>query len=262
MSGRVFATTALAVALCGPAIAAGGTTTHLSYAIYARGFRAMVLNADLVLDNASYQVSISDHTVGFIGALVSNRVASTSTGTFTGSTVHPEHYQSAGYSRGADRRTEIEYDGARPRVVVLSPVEPKRDVVPAGETIGTVDTLSPVASLMREIVTTDRCDGTFNVYDGARLTRIVATTAGNETLPKVDRSPYAGAALHCDFTTQVIAGFLHDDNYARSHEVQHGTAWVARVVPGGPPVPIRVQFTTPDHGSILIYLQTATVQGT
>ncbi len=252
---------ALAVLALPGASRAGTEGIHLSYAIYAHGFRAMLLDAGLVFDGDRYRMTMSDHTVGFVGAFITNRVASDVSGRLTGDVPHPTRFESAGYSRGADRRTVIDYAGDHPEVSVLSPAEPKRDKVPGSETQGTIDSLSAVAELIREISLTDRCDGTLRVFDGARLTEITARTAGNVSLPATDRSPYAGTALRCDFTTQLLAGFLHDENYAQSHEMQHGSAWVAQVVPGGPPVPIRVEFTTPEHGSISIYLQTAGRQG-
>ncbi len=234
---------------------------HLTYTIYALGFRAMVMEAKVDFDGDRYQVAMSDHTVGFVSAFVTNHVASEAVGTLTGDVLHPLHFQSAGYSRGADRRTVIDYEGDRPEVSVLSPVEARRDKVPAADTVGSVDSLSAVAGLLQKIAVSGHCDSTLRIFDGARLTEIVAKTAGQVMLPKVARSPYAGAALQCDFTTQELAGFLHDDNYAKSHEPQHGTAWVAPVVLGSPPVPIRVQFTTTEHGPVSIYLQSAARQG-
>ena len=232
--------------------------TQLTYNVYARGFRAMVMEATIAFDGDRYRVAMSDHTVGLIGALFTNRVASSATGTLTGDVPHPLRYESAGFSRGADRRTVIEFSGSAPQVDVLTPLETKRDPVPAAETVGTVDSLSAVAGLLREVVRTGRCDANLRIFDGARLTDVSMRTVGDVALARDDRSPYSGSALRCDFTTTLRAGFLHDGNYARSHVPQHGTVWVAPVAAGGAPVPIRAEFTTADHGTIGVTLQRAT----
>ena len=252
---------AAAFVLIAPTVAEAAGTVHLSYAIFASGLRAMLLDAGLTFEGDRYQVTMSDHTVGLASMFVTNRVASDANGVLVGDKPHPSRFESAGYSRGTDRRTVIDYAGDQPEVSVLSPVEARRDKVSGSETTGTIDSLSAVAGLVRQIATSGRCDDTINVFDGARLTEITARTVGDVTVPRTSRSPYAGTALRCDFTTRLKAGFLHNEDFAKSHEPQHGTAWVATVLPGAPPLPIRVEFTTAEHGPVSIYLQGASRQG-
>ena len=240
-----------------PDATAQPTGVQLTYAIYAHGFRAMLLDATLTFDGDRYQAKMSDHTIGFVSAFITNSVHSEAAGTMANDQPHPSHFQSAGFSRGENRQTVIDYQGSQPDVTVLTPPEPNREKVPASLTPGSVDSLSAVAGLTRQIARTDRCDARFRVFDGARLTDIVSTTAGNVPVPQNNRSHYSGLALRCDFTTQLTAGFLHNENYARSHLLQHGTAWIAQVIPGAPPVPVEVQFITNDHGPIAMYLEKA-----
>lgn len=227
---------------------------HLRYAIFIRGLHAMQLNATLHRDGGHYVVEVEDHTVGWIGALIDTHTVSRVEGAIDGQGAHPVHYESAGHSRGADRRTVIDFAGGNPVVRVLTPVEARRDRVDPKATAGTVDALSALAALVDRVGQTGRCDAAFHIFDGARLTDFAARSAGTATLPNTDRSPYGGTAERCDFSALEVGGFLHDDNFAKAHQPQGGTAWIAKVAPGAPALPIRANFSTVDHGPVAAYL--------
>ena len=231
---------------------------RLDYAAYVDGFRAMVIGVDLRLTDDGYAVALQDHTVGMVGALIDNHVSSRADGRFDVDGVVPSSYRSAGHSRGADRQTAITWDGAQPVVRVLSPVEPNRDKVPAAETTGAVDALSGVALLFRHLARVGRCDASLHVFDGARLSAVQAWTAGTTVLPDSDRSPFAGAAATCQFRITERAGFIHSDSFARQHDPQGGTVWLRPVVPNGPPLPVRAEFSTMEHGEVRLFLTAAT----
>ena len=235
-----------------PACAA--SDLHLRYAIFIHGLHAMQLNATLHLEGGRYTVEVDDHTVGWIGALIDTHTASRAVGTIDGQGAHPTHYESAGHSRGADRRTVIDYPGGNPVVTVLSPVEPRRDRVAPQATVGAIDALSALAAMVERVGQTGRCDGAVHIFDGARLTDFAARSGGTAALPQTDRSPYGGTALRCDFTTLEVGGFLHDDNFDKAHRPQAGTAWLARVSPDAPVLPVRATFSTVDHGPVAAYL--------
>ena len=234
------------------------TALTLSYAAYIHGFRAMVISVALREDAGAYTVTLHDHTVGLVGAMIDNHVASEATGRFDGDAVEPSRYTSAGHSRGADRATEIDDENGLPVVRVLSPLEPNRDRVAAADTRGTVDPLSAIASLLRRYAETGRCEAKLQVFDGARLSDVQSWTAGVATVPTSDVTPYAGSATECDFRTEEVGGFLHDANYARAHAPQGGRVWLAPVGPGGIAVPIRARFSTLEHGEISLFLTAAT----
>ncbi len=243
---------ALATASLRPAIAA--SDIHLRYAIFIHGLHAIQLNATLHLDGGRYDVEVEDHTVGWIGALIDTHTASHADGTLDAQGLHPAHYESAGHSRGADRRTVIGYTGGNPVVRVLTPAEARRDPVSPQATTGAIDALSALAAIVDRVGRNGRCDGAFHIFDGARLTDFAARSGGTSALPTTDRSPYSGTAMRCDFSTLEVGGFLHDDNFARAHQPQSGTAWLARVAPDAPVLPIRASFSTVDHGPVAAYL--------
>ncbi len=258
---------AAAISLPAPGLAVVPTQTAptaltLSYAAYVHGFRAMLISVGLREAGDAYAVSLHDHTVGLVGALIDNHVASEATGHFDGETAEPSRYASAGHSRGADRTTEIDDENGNPVVRVLSPVEPDRDRVAASDTSGTIDPLSAIADLIHRYAVTGLCEAKFRVFDGARLSEVRSWTIGAAAVPSSDVSPYAGRATECDFRTQEIGGFLHDANYERSHAPQGGQVWLAPVGPGGTTVPIRARFSTLEHGEITLFLTAAAMAPT
>ncbi|MGH7153830.1 MAG: hypothetical protein ACREF3_07850, partial [Acetobacteraceae bacterium] len=87
-----------------------------------------------------------------------------------------------------------------------------------------------------------------------RLTRIDVRTAGIATLDTTIRSVFAGRALRCDFTQQMLAGFLRDNDSAAAHRPDHGSVWIAPAFPGSPPVPVRLAFATRWFGDVTLYL--------
>lgn len=248
-----------ALLACAPlaARAAEPVTLHLQYAVTVHGMHALGLDAAVTFDGDRYTVTSATHPAGFLGTFLSTRVSSRAYGTIANGSAHPEAYSSGGFSRGADRHVAIDYRDSDPVVRILTPPEPKRDPVAASATVGTVDTLSAVAGLLDRLQTTGRCDGTTRVFDGARLSVVTVRTAGTVTVPASERSPYAGHALECDFTSMQIGGFLHDDHFEAAHRPQGGRAMFAIVVPGAPPVAIRASFSSVDHGEIGLFLTKA-----
>ncbi|WP_428375558.1 DUF3108 domain-containing protein [Lichenicoccus sp.] len=233
-----------------PAAPPGGAVPpiRLDYALYGHGFHVMDVTVDLLLTPDAYSLRLNDHTVGLLGFMLRANVTSTAQGRFVGDGVRPVRFTSIGYSRGAQRQTQLDYVDGNPSVTVLAPPETRRDPVPIAQARGSVDTLSAIADLMRRVERSGRCDGNALVFDGLRLTRARSQTTGQQTVPQDHGAAYGGTALRCDFVSQQVAGFLHNDDEAQLHRPQHGTAWINRVVAGAPPLPVRIMFEHPKLG--------------
>ena len=264
MSRRHLSTGLLALTLAAAAPAdltqptgAGGDaarTIRLSYTLYGHGFHVLNVVVDLRLSGQGYSVRLNDRTAGFLGLMLHTDVTSTATGRFVPGGVRPVRFESTGYSRGAQRRTVLEYVDGNPAVTVLTPSEPQRDRVDPAQTAGSIDTLSAMADMMHEVQQDGRCDGHALVFDGLRLTQVSAHTAGRQTVPQDGRSPYGGTALRCDFVSLQIGGFLHNEEEARLRKPQHGSAWVAPVGQGLPALPVRISFENPKLGLATMFL--------
>ncbi len=228
----------------------------LSYQLYGHGFHVLDITVEMRLTPDAYSVRLHDHSVGFLSLMLHANVTSTATGRFKAGQpgVQPVHFESSGYSRGARRNIVLDYIDGNPKVELLTPAEPKRDPVDIASARGSIDTLSAMAALVRQVQQTGRCDGKATVFDGLRLSQVDSRTVGQQTVPPDSRSPYGGTALRCDFESLEVGGFLHDEDEAKMRKPQQGTAWVAVIVPGAPALPIRIMFENPKLGSATMFL--------
>ena len=247
------------LAACAGALPARAATLDADYALSSHGFRLLEIDTRTQLTTAGYAITTHSRTVGLIGVLARSDVSSVASGRFDGIHVQPERYASSGRSRGADRSTEIAYPAHDPVVTVLLPPEPERDPVPAAQTRGSIDTLSAIVGLSRQVAETGRCDGTALIFDGHRLSRLEARTIGTEPVPNPSGAGFSGSALRCDFSSRQLAGFLHDANRARLMKPLHGSAWLAAPVPGAPVAAVRATFESPLFGTATLTLARATL---
>jgi hypothetical protein len=228
---------------------------QLHYVSYVGGFRVLDLQVSLELDEAGYEVATELRTVGLIGAFFGGDSHSFVRGAWQAGTAAPEDYDSRGRWNGQNRVTTIEYVQGQPVMrTLMPPNEGEREPVPPPLQAGTIDSLSAMVALVHDAATSGRCDGAVRIFDGRRLSEVSAHTTGMQTLPPTERSSFHGPALRCDFDGRLIAGFRYDDNRARAARPQHGVAWLAAIVPGGPLLPVRIQFETPFFGASTMYL--------
>lgn len=226
-------------------LAARADPVQAHYDAYAAGLNVVALDASLDVSPSSYRLSLDYRTTGAFGLLVHSQLETTVEGAFAAGRAEPARFVSTGVLRGGPRVTEIEYRNGQPVVRrLLPPAEGEREPVPAALQRGTVDTLSAMAQLIRQVNLTGRCDGSARTFDGRRLAELRAWTVGLEDLPPTRLSSFAGRALHCGFEGRLLAGFSLDQNRKRLQRPQRGSAWFASVAPGTPMIPVRISFRT------------------
>lgn len=244
---------ALILACLPVAVAAQPVQAH--YAAYSTGLNVLRMDAEIGVNPRDYRVHLVFRTSGTLGALVRSEQDTTVDGVFVGDTPSPRRFFSFGHLRGRARVTQIDYAGGRPDIRTLTPPnDEEREPVAAADQAGTVDTLSAMAHLVRQVTATGRCDGRSRTYDGRRLAELSARTIGPETLEATGRSSFAGPALRCDFEGRQLGGFMLDGDRAAAMRPQRGSAWFAAITPGGPKIPVRMQFETRLIGSVTMYL--------
>ena len=255
---RVIATS-LALLLPCAALAQERAPVQLDFSVYAAGLNVVDIQSAVDLGGTGYRVDLSYRTVGLFGLLFHNEEHSFVQGTWTGTGVAPLRFASWGTMRGEPRRVVIDYANGQPIVQALEPADDKlRDPVAPSMERDTIDTLSAMVLMVRQVSATGRCDGHATTFDGRRVLSITARTAGDEVLQSDDRSSFSGTALRCDIEGRQTAGFLHDEDEADLHRVHHSTAWLAEVLPGTPMLPVRVRFETHYFGHATAYLTDAT----
>lgn len=246
----------LAVAVMpSPAMAAtiGGWTAE--YTGYAHGFTVLKLAGSVVMTATGYSAHVSFHTAGMVAMVVHADNDTQVSGRFDGNRLFPAVFAGIGHLRGVERVTRLDYAGGNPVVQTLSPpVDKERTAVPLADTPGTIDTLSAVLDLIRHVGSDGHCDGVLTTFDGRRLATQTAHTVDEETLERTDRSIFAGPALRCDFEGRQLAGFVRDENEKDLRKPRHGTEWLADMLPGEPPVPVRLVFENDLLGKVTLFL--------
>lgn len=238
-----------------PGVSPAPGTVRASYAAYARGLNFLNLEADYTITPREYRVHLTYRTAGTIGALVRSDQETRVEGRFVGDRPAPVRFFTAGQFRGQPRVTQIDYPAGNPVVRQLQPPnDQERETVPEAMQAGTVDTISVMAQLLRQVNATGRCEGRATTFDGRRLSALSVRTAGQEALEPTPRSGYSGPALRCDIEGQLLAGFRTDDRRAEAARPRRGSAWFARPRPDGPLVPVRLTFEVPFAGAATVYL--------
>lgn len=252
----------LALSLPAHARAQAPVPVHLTFAVYAAGLHVLSIDSDADLGPHSYRVDLSYRSVGLFGVLFPTEINSFVQGSWAGDAADPLRFASWGDLRGETRRTIIDYPSGQPSLTALQPAtDPDRDPVPPAMQRDTIDTLSAMAMLIRHLADTGNCDGQTTIFDGRRVSRITAHTAGEERLTTDGRSSFQGEALRCDFQGLQLAGFVHNVSEAELHRPRYSTAWLAQVLPGEPALPVRVVFNTGFFGNATAYLTEASPAG-
>ena len=245
----------LVVLGCPPTRADETRPLHLDYETYALGVEVAELSAGFVLGRRDYQIDLAFHTTGLIGAMFGGHQKSSVAGVWEGDRPEPLRFVGDGFWHGQSRRIEIDYQAGHPMIRRLVPLNDKeRDPVPVELQARSVDTLSALALLMRRVARTGRCETEIVTFDGRRAVGMRARTGPEETLSPTKGSSFAGPALRCDFEGHLLAGFPRDGDRAELRRPKRGSAWFARVVPGAPPLPVRISFETRWFGDATMYL--------
>lgn len=248
----------LMTCVAAPASAQRLAQVNLTYDTYAAGIEVMEMKAFFGLGPWNYQLNVEYHTTGLVGVFYRGQQVNRVRGVWQDNRPQPVEFSGDGVWRGKNRRTLIDYVGGEPDVKELTPPqESERQVVPTELRMHTMDTLSALAQLMREVEATGHCETQVRTYDGRRVLEIAARTGGQETLTASSRSAYHGPALRCDFEGREIAGFLNGEDDAEHRQPLHGSAWLAPMLQNSPPLPVRIAFQTRWFGWATMYLTSA-----
>lgn len=228
---------------------------QVHYAAYAAGLNVVRMDAGLDVSSERYRLVLAYRTAGTFGLFMRSQQETIVEGGFAGLRAEPRRFVSRGVLSGAPRVTDIAYAGGQPVLRQLVPPNgEEREAVAEPLQRGTIDTLSAMAQLIRQVNQTGRCDGSVRTFDGRRLAELRATTVGTELLPPTNLSSYAGPALHCRFEGRQLGGFSLDGDRAQLEKPQVGDAWLAAAAPGQPMIPVRIAFRTRWFGDATMFI--------
>jgi hypothetical protein len=234
---------------------------NLHYQAVSLGFTIVQMDVSVRIFPRTYAVALSYHTTGLARFFHPGRESDKVIGVWEGDRAAPERYLASGEWHGRPRRLDIAYHEGQPEILELSPPNTdERQPVPPALQRGTEDTLSALAQLLRTVERSGSCNTAARIFDGRRLSEIDASTVGVESLRRSPGAIFAGTALRCDFVGRMLAGFLLDRPHTTPGRARHGSAWFASLQPGGPALPVRMQFGTDWFGEVTIVLTGATPQ--
>lgn len=223
---------------------AAAQALRATYEVHAAGMVVMELEARFDLRADAYRVETRLRTRGIAAIFASGEQTTRVAGGFAGAAAQPAGYVSEGIWRGRPRRIALDWQAGTPRVIeLLPPNEEEREPVPEALKTGTVDALSALAALSRQVLREQGCSLTAPVFDGRRRSDFTTDGIRWERMPAW-RGAWAGDALRCDFEGRQVAGFRRDGEGREAAAPQRGTAWFAAPYAGAPPVPVRVDIPT------------------
>jgi hypothetical protein len=228
---------------------------HANYETYAAGIHVAEVDTGFSFGPWDYKMDLGYHTTGLVGLFFRGHQFDRVNGAWHGRETLPSEFVGQGEWRGVNRLAVIDYRLGRPVIRQLVPPNAdEREPVPESLQANTIDTLSALAELIHVVAETGRCETTVRTYDGRRAVEIEAHTVGEEMLEPTSRSSFAGKTLRCDFSGRMLSGFKFGDDRERDSKPMHGTAWLAPVVAGASPLPVRMAFETRWFGDAIMYL--------
>ncbi|HYM04508.1 MAG TPA: DUF3108 domain-containing protein [Stellaceae bacterium] len=233
-----------------PALAGLNAPLTLRYEAYAAGLPVLSLDFRVVETAYSYDVTGTVSTAGVLRLLSSYSMRTESRGAVAAEDLRPSVHDTKSGSRGRERLAHLDYTGDGMVAAAVSPPEdPDRPKPSAQQTAGTVDPLTAILAMSRDVALTGQCQSKIAVFDGRRRYDLVLSDDGTERWDKSAGYAYVGIVRRCAVDVVKIAGFSSDRDY--SPQTNHGRVWIASPRPDAPPLPLRLDFAS-DWGPITL----------
>lgn len=251
---------ALGLLLAGPAAAVQQAAAPadvmaplvMRYEAYVLGLPVVDFDFRLDANDRDYAFGGQVKTVGLLRLIYRLDLSTLSQGRVGASDLHPLFHEQALRARGRDRTARLDYPGDGTVATSLVPAEDPGRPRPTPQQIAhTLDPLTALLAIGREVAERGRCEGRFAVYDGRRRYDIVLSDDGVERLEKSAAYAYDGEVRRCAAAAVKIAGFSWDQDY--SPHTTEGRVWFATPRRGAPALPVRIDFGS-SWGSVTVRL--------
>lgn len=179
------------------AVAAAQTTHTATYDLKLSGVRAGVVSFSAVEDGRQYSAAARAQSSGLVSLVRNFSYDARATGRITSRGFIPTRYQESADTGERVSRAVMEYVGGVPQVKAYDPPQERRsrDVDPATQG-GTVDPMTALFALLRDVPRAEVCRLDVPIFDGRRASRV--TTSG----PKAQ-----GERIVCEGEYRRVAGF-------------------------------------------------------
>lgn len=223
------------------------------YQVTQTGIAVVEITAQFEARPDGYWMRSVSKAVGIGRLFAPHEIRSEVEGAWRADGVAPQRFQAEGNWRGDARRTVLLYRDGMPQPLELEPPAGiTNELVPVPARRGAIDGLSAFALMSRTVTQTGGCDVAGPIFDGRRRLDWSSRTIG------AARITHAGQeieALQCGLESRLVAGLRHGDDRARATQPRPAMAWLAKVDPRLPPIPIRVEFPSTIFGTMRMELQ-------
>lgn len=197
-----------AAAFCAlPVVAvANSIQDKATFDVVIRGFSAATLQFSAVEDGNRYAVSGLLKSAGLAALMRKISYTATAKGTTTGNRYTPSSYVEQSDTGKKQSTSKMTYARGVPSAVQYTPARDAREQAVDPATMGgTVDTLTALYAILRDVDAGQECKVSLNMYDG-RYVSSIATAAPQRN----------GTTVVCTGQYRRIAGFKPDDMAERS----------------------------------------------
>ncbi len=209
---------------------------EVRYEAYAVGLPVVAFDFRLDQGSQDYALSGQVKTVGLLRLFYRLDLKTLSQGTVGAADLQPLFHEQALRARGKERMARLDYPGDGTVATSLVPAEDPGRPKPTRQQIAhTMDPLTALLAIGRDVAQRQRCDGRVAVYDGRRRYDIVLSDDGGDRLEKSPVYAYAGEVRRCAAAAVKIAGFSWDQDY--SPHTTGGRVWFATPRPDAPALP-------------------------
>jgi hypothetical protein len=259
IGARTLGALALAAGLLAPAAARAdaAASARLGYQVYFGGLQALALQVDLGVSDTGYRVALHAHTEGVIDWLFGWTAQASSEGRLADGTPRPLRHDAESQWHGNHRSVALTFhdDGTVAAAVEPSAADDEREPVTPAQTTGTLDPISALLAATQALATQHSCAQHVKVFDGRRRFDLVFSDGGSALLKPTEYGSFSGAATVCRFRYVRVAGFQKPGgrwgNPRDADSVYQ--VWLAPVLPGLPPVPVRIEVEG-TFGSLIVHL--------
>jgi hypothetical protein len=223
------------------------------YQVTQTGIPVVEITAQFENRTDGYWMRSVSRAVGIGRLFAPHEIRSEVEGAWRAEGVAPQRFQAEGNWRGDARRMVLLFREGMPHPLEMEPPEgATNEPVPLPARRGAIDGLSAFALMSRTVTQTGRCDLTGPIFDGRRRLDWSSRTIGSV------RISHAGKeieSLQCGLESRLVAGVRIGDDPARATQPRPAMAWLAKVDPRLPPIPVRVEFPSTIFGTMRMELQ-------
>jgi Protein of unknown function (DUF3108) len=265
-SSRRAAFTRLVVSCCGLAAASLGLCKPAATATSAAELDRIEMRIEMfgfggahvatnrtVVEEATdrYAITTDAESRGIAAVLVPLTSHSEVVGRLGPDAVRPLTYRGEVHRSGVDTRSRVDY--AADGTVTGDSTPPGRPPTPVTPALmrGTVDQLTALFMIERQLAARGSCAGVVAVFDGRRRYDLHFTDAAPEAITVAGKRGFAAPTQVCHMQREALAGFR--DDAGLSEGAHAGKLWYARLLPGDLMIPVQMQFST-EFGEVTGYL--------